>query len=85
METPLDVLSRAASFVHANEEEGECDSSRRDVSWLSRSTCALWTNYYAIFFVGLRGDKARVRFLWHRDNRRLCEVRARSIRYASDK
>lgn len=49
METPLDVLSRAASFVHANEEEGECDSSRRDVFWLSRSTCALWTNYYAIF------------------------------------
>ena len=25
METPLDVLSRAASFVHANEEEGEFD------------------------------------------------------------
>lgn len=24
METPLDVLSRAASFVHANEEEREC-------------------------------------------------------------
>lgn len=23
METPLDVLSRAASFVHANEEESE--------------------------------------------------------------
>lgn len=37
------------------------------------------------FFVGMRGDKARVRFLWPRDNRRLCEVRARSIRYASDK
>lgn len=25
METPLDVLSRAASFVHANEEEGKSD------------------------------------------------------------
>lgn len=24
METPLDVLSRAASFVHANEEESKC-------------------------------------------------------------
>lgn len=25
METPLDVLSRAASFVHANEEDGTFD------------------------------------------------------------
>lgn len=29
METPLDVLSRAASFVHANEEEGKFDHTTR--------------------------------------------------------
>ncbi|CAG07059.1 unnamed protein product [Tetraodon nigroviridis] len=27
METPLEVLSRAASFVHANEEDGRFDES----------------------------------------------------------
>lgn len=27
METPLDVLSRAASFVHANEEDGTFDKT----------------------------------------------------------
>lgn len=27
METPLDLLSRAASFVHANEEDGTFDKS----------------------------------------------------------
>lgn len=53
METPLDVLSRAASFVHANEEEGKSDSICSGVFWLRRCT----TNHYAIFslaFVAIR-------------------------------
>lgn len=49
METPLDVLSRAASFVHANEEEGKCHSSHRHVFWLPRCTSALLMNSCAIF------------------------------------
>ena len=49
METPLDVLSRAASFVHANEEESKClhttSSSFAPSLSVLLSNVALWTNH----------------------------------------
>lgn len=62
METPLDVLSRAASFVHANEEEGKSDCTTH--SW--RCVLSVWVYMCTVdklvwdfFFlcVGLHVDK----------------------------
>lgn len=51
METPLDVLSRAASFVHANEEEGKSDCTVDKLVWV-----------FFFFCVGLHVDKVHVLF-----------------------
>lgn len=59
METPLDVLSRAASFVHANEEEGKCHSSHRRVLAAQVYKCSvdeqLTIFFYFLIFSWLAG------------------------------
>lgn len=79
METSLDVLSRAASYVHANEEEGKWDSSC--------SGCAGVRQTITQLFVSSHGDKTQgVGYSGMVTRGRLCvKYNAAGIGYASGK